>query len=101
MPLRNRIIMVERERPVRVDLSNRRTFIARYRRAMRDELPPNIQLRRPYRQRAAPRNKCQRPLAAVQRQDQGLVSILKIANRVIKNPLVKKLGRAVLNELSN
>ena len=95
MPLRNRIIMVKRERPVRVDLSNRRN------RVMRDELPPNMQLRRPYRQRAAPRNKCQRPLAAVQRQDQGLVSILKIANRVIKNPLVKKLGRAVLNELSN
>ena len=56
--------MAKRERPVRVNLPNRRTFIARYRKAMRDELPPNIGLRRPYRQRAA-RPYRQRLLAAV------------------------------------
>ena len=67
----------------------------------RDELPPNIRLRIPYRQRAAPRNRRQQPPAAVLQRGQGLSSILKFAKKVIKNQLVKKLGRVALNELPN
>ena len=43
--------------PKRVTLPNGRSFIARYERIKRSELPPNIRMRRTYRQRAAPRNR--------------------------------------------
>ena len=41
--------------PKRVTLLNGRTFVARYKRIPRDQLPPNIVMRRTYTQRAAPR----------------------------------------------
>ena len=41
--------------PKRVPLPNGRTFVARYKRIPRDQLPPNIVMRRTYTQRAAPR----------------------------------------------
>ena len=47
--------MVRRRNPKRVTLPNSRTFLGRYRRATRIELHANVQLKRPYRQRAAPR----------------------------------------------
>ena len=65
---------------------------------MRNELPPNTRLRRPYRQRSAPRNRHRQPLVAVQQQGQGLGSILKFEKKVIKNPLVKKLGKVVWSD---
>ena len=37
----------------------------------------------------------------MQQQGQGLGSIVKFANKIVKNSLVKKLVRAVLNELPN
>ena len=49
--------MVRRQNPKRVTLPNGRTFLARYRRATRTELPANVRLERPYRQRAAPRGR--------------------------------------------
>ena len=97
MPLPNIIIMVKRERTVRVNIPNRRTC----RRATCDELPPNIRLRRPYRQRATPWNRRRPPLGTVQQQGKGLSSILKFSKRVIKNSLLKKIGRGALNELFN
>ena len=39
--------------PKRVTLPNGRTFVARYKRIKRSELPPNIVMRRTYRDRAA------------------------------------------------
>ena len=61
MPRRYRIIMVkrERERSMPINLPNRRTCIAKYKRMMCDEIPPNIRLRRLYRQRATPQNRRQ------------------------------------------
>ena len=41
--------------PKRVTLPNGRTFVARYKRIKRGQLPPNIFIRRTYTQRAAPR----------------------------------------------
>ena len=41
--------------PKRVTLPNGRTFVAMYKRIPRDQLPPNIVMRRTYTQRAAPR----------------------------------------------
>ena len=46
--------------PKRVVLPNGRTFVARYKRISRAELPPNIVMRRTYRQRAAPRGRRRR-----------------------------------------
>ena len=53
MARRDRIIMVRRANPKRVTLPNGRSFLARYRRATRAELPANVRLNRPYKQRAA------------------------------------------------
>ena len=98
MPPRDRIIMIKRVRPIQVRLPNGRTFISRCKRPKHASIPPNIELNRPYKQRQVPKDKCrQRP--AVQQQERGLGSILKFAKKIIKNSLVKKLSRVVLNEL--
>ena len=55
MPPPDRIIMIKRATPKRVTLPNGRTFLARYKRATRDDLPPNISLPRVYKERAAPK----------------------------------------------
>ena len=55
MPLRDRIIMVKRTRPIQARLPNRRTFISRYKISMRVTIPPNIELNRPFKQRPAPK----------------------------------------------
>ena len=52
--------MVKLAVPKRVTLPNGRTFIARYKRIRRGELPPNIVMRRTYTQRAAPRGRRRR-----------------------------------------
>ena len=60
MPPRNRIIMIKRRTPKRVTLPDGRTFLARYERATRKELPRNVNLIRPYKQRAAPKGRRRR-----------------------------------------
>ena len=55
MARRDQIVMVRGQNPKRVTLPNGRTFLVRYRRAMGTELPANVHLERPCRQRAAPR----------------------------------------------
>ena len=52
--------MRESDVPKRVTLPNGRTFIARYKRLSRSQLPANTILRRTYRQRAAPRGRRRR-----------------------------------------
>ena len=47
--------MLRRQNLKRVTLPNGRAFLPRYRHATRTELPVNMRLERPYRQRAAPR----------------------------------------------
>ena len=116
MPPRNRIIMIKRERPKRVILPDGRTFLARYRRATRDDLPPNINLPRVYKQRAAPKGKRrknnrliayrQRQRGALRRRAQrgrGIGSILKkgfkLGKRALNSRLGKRLARAVISEV--
>ena len=100
MLLQDRIILVKRARPIQARLPNSRTFISRYKRSTRGAIPLNIKLNRPYKQRPALKNKYRRR-AAVQQQGRGLGSILKFAKRIVKNLLLKKLGRAALNKLAN
>ena len=49
--------MVKLAVPRRVTLPNGRTFAARYKRVKRSKLPPNIIMRRIYRQRATSRGR--------------------------------------------
>ena len=90
-----RIIMMKREAPKRVTLPVGRTFIARQRHVTRADVPANIHIRCPYRQRAAPQGRHQQ--IAIQ-QGRGLRSnILKFTEKVIKAPVVQELGEIALN----
>ena len=70
--------------PKRVVLPNGRTFVARYKRISRADLPPNIVMCRTYRQRAAPRGRRRR------QRGRGIFDFVK---KIAKNPLVPSLAR--------
>ena len=53
----DRIVMVKQQTPKKVMLPNGRTFYARYKWATRTDLPANVRLERPYKQRAVPRGR--------------------------------------------
>ena len=72
--------------PKRVTLPNGRTFVARYKRIPRDQLPLNIVMRRTFTQRAAPRGRRRRRA----QQGQGIFYFLK---KVAKNTLVKSVAQ--------
>ena len=108
MPPRDRIIMIKRAIPKRVTLPNGRTFLARYRRATSDDLPPNISLPRIYKERAAPKGKRRRRVisyrerqrAALRRRareqrGRGLGSVFKKAYKLGKRALNSRLGRRI------
>ena len=82
--------MVKLQVPQRVTLLNGRTFVARYKRIQRGELPPNIVMRRTYTQRAAPRGRRRRRRA---QQGQGIFDFVK---KVARNPLVRSIAKKVL-----
>ena len=77
--------------PKRETLPNGRTFLARYKRIPRSELPPHITIRRRYRQSAAPRGR--------RRGGQRGLGIFDFAKKVIKNPMVRALGRQAAKHL--
>ena len=74
--------------PKRVVLPNGRTFFARYKRIKREELPPEIIMRRTYRQRAAPRGRRRR-----RQRGRGIVEVTK---KALKNPMVRAAAKKVL-----
>ena len=74
MPVRNNILLRERVAPKRVKLPGRRVFYAKYERAGRTNLPPNINMRKTYTRMVGPgrqRNRKQR--------GQGIKTVLKKA----------------------
>ena len=110
MPPRDRIIMIKRATPKRVTLPNGRTFLARYKRATRNDLPPNISLPRIYKKRAAPKGRRrrrrrvipyrERQRAALRRRargqrGRGLGSIFKKAYKLGKKAINSRLGRRI------
>ena len=108
MPPRDRIIMIKRAQPKRVTLPNGRTFLARYRRAKRADLPHNVNLPRIYKERAAPKGKRrkraidyrERQRAALRRRaraqrGRGLGSVFKKAFKLGKKALNSRLGRRI------
>ena len=72
-------VMVKLNVPKRVTLPNGRTFIARYKRIKRSDLPPNIVMRRAYIQRAAPRGRRRRCRA---QQRQGSFDFVKRLQKI-------------------
>ena len=74
MRRKNNNVMRKLDTPKRVTLPNGRVFCAKYKRVKRSKLPPNIILRRNYRQRAAPRGRRRRRVA---QQGRGIFSTLK------------------------
>ena len=78
--------MVKLHVPKRVTLPNGRTFVARYKKIRRGELPPNIVMRRTYAQRAAPRGR-------KRRQAQQGQEIFDLVKKVARNPLVRPVAR--------
>ena len=102
MPPRNRIIMIKRRTPKRVTLPDGRTFLARYERATRNELPRNVNLIRPYKQRAAPKGRRRRRRNQTGR---GLWSVFKkainLGKKAFNSKLGKKLARTVISNIPN
>ena len=78
--------MVKLNTPKRVTLPKGRTFVARYKRIRKGELPSNIVMRRTYTQRAAPKGRRRR----ARQQVQGIFDFVK---NVASNPLVKSIAR--------
>ena len=107
--------MIKRATPKRVTLPNGRSFLARYRRATRDDFPPNISLPRIYKERAAPKGKRrrrrrvipyrERQRAALRRRaraqrGRGLGSIFKKAYKLGKRArLGRRIARAAISEI--
>ena len=107
--------MIKRATPKRVTLPDGRTFLARYKRATRDDLPPNINLARVYKERPAPKGRRrrrrlapyrERQRAALRRRNQrgrGIGSIFKkaykLGKRALNSRLGKKVARAVVAEV--
>ena len=77
--------MVKLATPKRVTLPNGRTFVARYKRMKRSELPPNTVMTRIYRDRAAVSRRRVR-----RQQGQGIFDFVR---KVAKNPLVKTIAK--------
>ena len=79
--------MVKLNIPKRVTLPNGRTYIARYKRIKRSELPPNIVMRRTYTQRAAPRGRRRRR----RQQGHGIFDFVKkVARYLLVKPMTKQ-----------
>ena len=81
--------MVKLNVPKRVTLRNGRTIVAHYKRIPRDELPPNVVMRRTYTQKAVPRGR------RCRRRQQGR-KIFDFVKKVARNPLVKSLAKTGL-----
>ena len=89
MRQKDNYVMRKLNTPKRVTLPNGRTFLARYKRVPRSELPPHITIRRRYRQSARGRR----------RGGQRDLGIFDFVKKVIKNPMVRALGRQAAKHL--
>ena len=78
--------MIKLNVPKRVTLPNGRTFVPRYKRISRGELPANIVMRRTYIQSATPTVRRRR----ARQQGQGIFDFVK---KVARNLLVKSIAR--------
>ena len=100
MPPRNNIVMIKRENPKRVVLPNGRVFYAKYKRVDKDTLPPNIQIMRRYKQRAAPKCKRRRRRPAGRQRGRGFKSFFKkaanLGKKAFKNKTIRGITRQII-----
>ena len=91
--------MVKRQTPKKVTLPNGTIFYARYKRATRADLPANVRLERPYKQRAAPKGKRRR----VRQGRRGFINafgkLMRFAKKVGNNKAFKNVAAAVPKEV--
>ena len=97
MSPRNNIVMIKREKPKKVVLPNGRVFLAKYKRVDKDALPPNIQIMRRYKQRAAPKGKRRR--RRVQQRGRGFKSFFKKAANLGKKAFKNKTVRGITKQI--
>ena len=90
--------MVKRQNPKRVTVPNGRTFYARTERATRADLPANVRLERPKRQRAAPRGQRWRVRQGGRGFKNAFKKVFDFAKEVSKNKAVRNIGRAIISE---
>ena len=91
--MKKNYVMKKLNTPKRVTLPNGRTFVARFKRAKRSELPNNILMRRTYRNNFA--RGARRPRVGGRRgrrnqTGQGIFSSLK---KLVKNPILRDIAR--------
>lgn len=99
-PSLKNLVMGKLAKTNKVKLPNGRTFTARYERRSRSKkgVPPsNVQLKS-FSVRAAPEGQHRRR-RVTQQHGQSLGSLLRLAKKVVRNPIVKKLSREILSRL--
>ena len=98
MPPRNNIVMIKRQKPKRVELPDGRVFYAKYKRVDKDALPPNVQIMRRYKRRAAPKGKRRRRRNS--QRGRGFKSFMKKAvnfgKKAFKNKTVRKITKQLI-----
>ena len=91
--------MVRCTTPKRVTLPNGRTFTATFKHATRRDLPANVCLQRPYKQRAAPKGKRRRqPHQGGRGFKSAFGKLFKIAKKVGKSKAFRNIAKTALEE---
>ena len=91
--MKKNYVMKKLDTPKRVTLSNGRTFIARFKRAKRSELPDNILMKRTYKKnfaKGARKKRTGRRRGRKKQSGKGIFSVLK---KVVKNPILRDIAR--------
>ena len=99
MAQRDRIVMVKRQTAKKIMMPNGRTFYARYKRATRADLPANVRLEQPYKQRAAPKGRRCRVRQGGRGFKSAFGKLMRFAKKVRNNKVFKNVAGAVLKEV--
>ena len=99
MARRDRIVMVKRQTPKKVTLTNARTFYAKYKRATRANLPTKVRLERLYKQRAASKGRHRRARQGGPGFKSAFGKLMRFAKKVRNNKAFKNVAGAVLKEV--
>ena len=91
--MKKNYVMKKLDSPKRVTLSDGRTFVARFRRAKRSELPNNILMKRTYRNNFAKGARKRRTGGRRGRKRQSGKGIFSILKKVAKNPILRDIAR--------
>ena len=99
MAQRDRIVMVKQQTRKKVTLPNGRTFYARYKRATSADLPANVHLEQPYKQRAARKGRRHQVRQGGRGFKSSLGKLMRFAEKVGNNKAFKNVAGAVLKEM--